>query len=193
MTIPSRCHFLECEPIPLSFFSDIFLYDKTHTYTESQKSFCKYPNYRPCNDVGWPTNLYYGDIFFLCLWHFVCQFSMKYFIRHELRNVSNKTFNFYCSKNGNFCLRHSWVHAWLNILFKIGIHSVKGIRKKSQFYKYECPPLPPPHCRVVLLYTEEFAERLLRTQCKFSTLSAKKSMLSQLFLQKIYIPFYIGN
>ena len=81
--------------------------------------------------------------FFLCPWHYVCQFSAKNLIGHDLWNVSKKITTSIEVKIAIKTLRHSPARVQWDFLPRIGICNVKDIRKNVPNFE-ACDPTPTP-------------------------------------------------
>ena len=81
--------------------------------------------------------------FFLCPWHYVCQFSAKNIIGHDLWNVSKKVTTSIEVKIAIKTLRHSPARIQRDFLPRIGIRNVKDIRKNVPNFE-TCDPTPTP-------------------------------------------------
>ena len=81
--------------------------------------------------------------FFLCPWHYVCQFSAKNLIGHDLWNVSKKITTSIEVKIAIKTLQHSPARVQWDFLPRIGIRNVKDIRKNVPNFE-ACDPTPNP-------------------------------------------------
>ena len=100
--------------------------------------------YRYVRSQGRPSNFKNEEIFFLCLWYFVCQFSTISKNMELWEELSNKSFHFYRSKKGKILFESSSRSYIFWKMLKISIQSAKDIKKMSPFLKFECPPQPRP-------------------------------------------------